>query len=237
MEGSMTKARLLLPGFLGMALAMTGVNVASASLVQLPAVQITADGSVIPVDVEPVLGTDGLWRLDFRYDSADFGLQVSFTGDPDPSIQFTTMITDIGAPNTFSVMVTLPILLPAGVNEVASSLSGTLTDATGDGVSATGLSLISSVLPPETNLGVDLSGSCLVAGVCGPFSAGPIPGPPGPWVNLRTTFEVTMSGGGDQSEFNALASINLVDRVPEPATPLLLTVGLALAAWRRRRAR
>jgi hypothetical protein len=210
------------------------VGPASASIMQLPAVQITADGSVIPIADQPRLGTDGLWHFDFRFESNDYSLHAFFTGDPDPSLSYGITVVDFGAPSSFGFLFGTPIVLSAGPNVVASSLSGILTDGGLDGVSATGLSQVSDVGMPITNMGVDLSGPCSGAGCA--FAAGPIPGPPGPWTFLTVTTFFGLSGEGDQAQFTGSASIDPAARVPEPTTALLLCAGLGFAAWRRRRA-
>ncbi len=234
----MTATRAALLTLLGLVLATIPVGTASASIIQLPAVQITADGSVIPIpdSSQPRLGTDGLWHFDFRFESNDYSLHAFFTADPDPSISYGVAVTDFGAPSTFGFLFGTPIVLPAGPNVVASSLSGTLTDGGIDGVSATGLSQVSDVGMPITNMGVDLSGPCSSPGTCGPFAAGPLPGPAGTWTYMQTSLQFTMSGGNDQASFTGFASIDPAARAPEPGTVLLLCAGLGLAAWRRSRA-
>ena len=191
------------------------------------------------------INRDGQWQC-----------TISGVLDPDPAIDQAISVTDFGAPSSFSFFFTMPITPIGATNTVNASLVGGLTDATDNGV-AIGPTLadmdgdgspellVSEVLAPLTNMGVDVGlasshvggGSGIpVVHPYGSFSAGPIAGPgPGPWVTLNATLAFSLSGGGDTAALTLHSEI-----VPEPSTVALAGIGAVLLlgyAARRRRAR
>jgi hypothetical protein len=154
--------------------------------------------------------------------------------DTDPSIAYGIVVSDFGAPSTFSFAFFTPIVPTGSPNVVTASLSGTLTDGGSDGVTIVPVGSkiqSSSVSFPQTGMGVDVN--------IGEVS-GPIAGPgPGPWTVLGLTAAFTLSGGGDRATLTGLVSINEGQppgTASEPATLALLGLGLAgLAATRRRK--
>ena len=178
--------------------------------------------------------------------------------NPDPFIVYAVGLVDFGAPSTFTFFFSTPIVFPAAPSIVTGSIVGGLTDATGDGVSATPALLgdpdgdlvtemqeayVDVIAFPTVNMGVDVGPAAAFPGPnapgaffpYGPFGAGPMPGPAGPWSFLGVVLSVTLSGGSDA--FGATGFASIVP-VPEPSTMILCCVGLlglGLATWRRRR--
>ncbi len=152
-------------------------------------------------------------------------------------------VTDFGAPSTFVFTFITPIAATAAPNEVDASLSGALTDASGDGVSLipSGGSFVqlSSLGDPQTNMGVDIGGS--VSGpatgiansfsIYGPFDSDLIPGPgPGPWTSLTVVTSFTLSGNDDVAALSGSAEIV---QVPTPNMSFAGGVFLlAVMPWR-----
>lgn len=184
---------------------------------------------------------------------------ISGVLDPDPSISWAIAVTDFGAPSTFSFVFTTPIVPTGNPSTVTGSVSGGLTDSTGNGISITPAAVLGdpdgdSIAelqvnevgvggpPVFTNMGVDVGGAVSfgpgVPGanyIYGPFSTGPFAGPPGIWTSLQSRVSFTMSGGGDIAALTGYASI-----VPEPSAIALVTIGamsvLGRIALRRRKA-
>lgn len=204
-------------------------------------------------------GTDiRTFESTYEYDVNGDGFRAVVTGvlDPDPSIAYGITVTDFGAPSTFTFTFTTPIVPTAGV--VTGSVSGGLTDVTGNGVSITPsvalgdpdgdtiaelqVNEVGVGGPPVfTNMGVDVGGAMSfgpgVPGanhVYGPFTTGPIAGPAGVWTSLQSRVEFTLSGGGDIASLTGFASI-----VPEPSTMALSAIAamtiLGRIALRRRK--
>jgi hypothetical protein len=150
----------------------------------------------------------------------EFVMTLTPALDPDPSIAYGLAVVDLGAPSTFAFTFFTPIVATGSPNIVNASISGALTDFTGDGVSMSPVvpnTTIqqSSVLAPLTSMGVDV-GPAFTAGpgapgalyIYGPFSAGPISGPaPGPWTGLEIDLSFTLSGGGDVAALTGFTSI------------------------------
>jgi hypothetical protein len=225
-------------------------------------VEVNADGHVWQVPLSGIEGTD---RQAFDYvledDVEGDGYRIIITGmmDPDPFIAWGYSVVDFGAPSTFSFSFTTPIVPTGNPSIVYGSISGGLTDATGNGVSITpdgslgdpdGDSISELAInevgvggpPVFTNMGVDVGGAVSygpgVPGAThthGPFTTGPIAGPPGIWTSLHSHGGFTLSGGGDIVSLTGYASI-----VPEPSTIALVAIGamsiLGRIALRRRKA-
>jgi hypothetical protein len=214
--------------------------------------QVTVDGvpSNVPMSFAPELGIFGVGTWNSGTESfsgfdltTEAGDQVHISGalDPDPAISYSIGVTDFGAPSVFGFFFSSPIVVPAGPTSVNASISGGLTDFSGNGVTITptgALLQISSVGPPVTNMGVDVgptvSGGPGLPGAnytYGAFGAGPIAGPAGPWTTLSITLGFSLSGGNDSAALTGFAQI-----VPEPSSVFMLGAGvLGLLYFARRR--
>lgn len=197
------------------------------------------------------IGTESIgvvvpWHLKVE---GQFEVTLSGVLDPDPSIAYALTVVDFGAPTTFTFSFFTPIVATGSPNVVAATISGTLTDATGNGVSitpdASGFVQRSAVgVPATTSMGVDVGSSATHPGTTpsgpltygyGAYNAGPIAGPGlGPWMGLGVVVSFTLSGGDDQAALTGSASINEVS-VPEPATLALMLLGAAAVVRRRSR--
>ena len=154
-------------------------------------------------------------------------------------------ITDLGAPSSFALLITLPIVPTVSPADVVGSLVGGLTDATGDGVSLTptgAFTQVATLGAPPTSMGVDV-GTLLTQPatgvpsslyVYGPFDSGLLPAPgPGPWTTLSVSASFTLSGNGDVVALTGSAAII---PIPSPAIGLPGAIFL-LSALRPRRVR
>jgi hypothetical protein len=223
-------------------------------------VEMRAGNRVWELPTEAIEGTDRRsFQRVYEDDVDGDGFRVVLSGvlDPDPSIAWGIAVTDFGAPTTFSFTFTTPIVPTGNPSIVTGSVSGGLTDATGNGVSITPAVALGDPdgdtiaelqvnevgvggPPVFTNMGVDV-GSAVSFGpgvpganyTYGSFAAGPIAGPPGVWTSLQSNISFTLSGGGDIASLTGFASI-----VPEPSSVALAVMGaLALGgvALRRRK--
>jgi hypothetical protein len=183
-------------------------------------------------------------------ETAEYRISVSGEMIYDPSINYAIAVADFGAPSSFGFLFSSPIA-PTGVpNTVRSSLSGSLGDATGDGVSMTPTSPDSdgdtiielhtaNLSAPSTNMGVDV-GTALAfsSGVpdtfpFGTFADGPQAGPgPGPWTSMQVSLNFNLSGNGDLA---TAIGVSEILPVPEPGTLALAGVALMGAMVGRRR--
>jgi hypothetical protein len=253
---------------LAVALLAGSVETARAAVIIGPTAKLTVSNTVYDIGIVTVrdattgkvtyaLGVDENGEiLPWSLQTAEFSVLVDGVLDPDPSIAYGVVVTDLGAPTTFTFSFLLPIVPVAGPNVVQGSLVGGLTDASGNGVSLTPTAATvqqsfvadSVTSTPLTSMGVDVGlGVAFGAGSpgslygYGPFSAGPIVGPVGPpsWDTLVVTTAFTMSGSGDVAALTGFASITPGVLVPEPGTMISAAVGvglLALLRIRRRRA-
>ncbi|HEY2894324.1 MAG TPA: PEP-CTERM sorting domain-containing protein [Pirellulales bacterium] len=233
-------------------------NFASASTIAAQA-SASVDGTnySVPMGFDPDSGLYGVGSWDstkqdftgWSVQTADYKIQISGAMNPDPISSYGITVTDFGAPSTFGFFFSTPITLAAGPTTVFASVSGSLGDFTGNGVSITPTQAdmdgdglpelqVNTVGGPTTNMGVDvgLANSHLAAPPqtypLGPYNAGPQPGPAGPWSTLDMTVGFMLSGGGDTATLNGLAQI---ETVPEPSTFVLGALGLLGLAWHIRR--
>ncbi|HTM54093.1 MAG TPA: PEP-CTERM sorting domain-containing protein [Pirellulales bacterium] len=181
--------------------------------------------------------------------TADYKIQISGAMDPDPISSYGITVTDFGAPSTFGFFFSTPIALGPGPTTVNASVSGSLGDFTGNGVSITPTLgdpdgdgfpelQVNTVGLPTTNMGVDVGLANAHAAAppttypLGPYNAGPQPGPAGPWSTLDMTVGFILSGGGDTATLNGLAQI---ETVPEPSTFVLGALSILGLVWHIRR--
>ncbi len=228
----------------------------SASKALAVAIQATGAMSVdgnewsVPIDYNSELGLYGFGTWNSSIDNftgyewtGEDGTHVTISGvlDPDPTISYTIGVTDFGAPSIFGFFFSTPIIVGASPTQVDASVSGGLTDFSGNGVTMTPTAAflqISDVGAPTTNMGVDIGG-IVSGGPAAPttypfsFSAGPQPGPAGPWTTLSVTVGFSLTGGQDSVGMTGIAQIV---PVPEPSSVFMLASGvLGLLYFARRR--
>jgi hypothetical protein len=240
------------------AIVMSLVIAFAASTAQGAVVQatggMTIDGSQwsVPIGFAPELGLYGVGTWDSATESfsgfeatTEAGDHVTISGvlQPDPAISYSIGVTDFGAPSTFGFFFSSPIVLGPGPTSVDASVTGGLTDFTGNGVTITPTAAflqLADVGAPTTNMGVNVggpvSGGPGAAGAnysYGPFGAGPLAGPAGPWSTLSVTVGFTLTGGSDSAALTGFAEIV---SVPEPSSVCMLATGaMGLLYFARRR--
>jgi hypothetical protein len=253
-----TRLTILLGLSMAVILLAGSANFASASVIAAQG-SATVDGNnySVPIGFNPDLGLYGVGTWDsakqnftgWNVETADYKVSISGAMDPDPIASYGITVTDFGAPSTFGFFFSTPIAVGPGPTTVNASVSGSLGDFTGNGVSITPTLAdadgdgfaelqVNTVGPPTTNMGVDV-GLANVHGAAppttyplGPYNAGPQPGPAGPWSTLDMTVGFMLSGGGDTATLNGLAQIV---NVPEPSSFVLGLIGIVGLAWHIRR--
>lgn len=227
---------------------------------------LTGTWAWAPVSSGRLFGADpasGNWSMtgNWHWSRPEFSVDLSASGNLDPFISYGMVAHNTtAAPLTFLHTVTAPIApsIP-GPNLVRASLSGALTDSTGNGVALVAapdraqdgdsvnevqLFLLSSgadfTTPGAyTTAGVDVGGNASAIGpgtaTYGSFAAGLATGPTGPWNWMQTRTRFTLSGDNDVAVITGFAEIA---PVPEAENFALLLAGLAaLTAHVRRRGR
>jgi hypothetical protein len=210
----------------------------------LPAVQFQLDGVTIPESdirftVEE-LGTffhwsgDGTGRDTSGVDAVAFHFDMF--GETDPSIIWSLTLTSL-TPVTQTFQVGASIGYIGGPFDTAHSFfSGSLSDSSDDGVSATVTNWleVDSILVPGSAIG----GSCFGPGPCpgvGTFDSGLLSAPSPATGTFGTVIPITLSGL-DTVNFSGQAHLTS-GPVPEPASLSLLAMGLASLALVGRRGR
>lgn len=180
------------------------------------------------------------------FDGAGFAVSWGLLVNPDPFIVGNIVVTNTSASTqTFFLDVALPIGMPLASTLIGGSITGTVTDLTGDGatVSATGDSdaIYRALTDVDGGFNGTLAGSLLVGAsattgafqstTIGPDTFGsPIPSQPYGAVNtniaIRLAFTLT---AGDSASFTSLFVV-----VPAPGAAVAM-IGLMGVGGRRRR--
>lgn len=225
------------------------VTQASAQSAAEPTAQVIVDGVPYVIPVRPAGdGKAGVYTFDgASVGGAEQGFLIQFFEqgnimNSDPFITYGLAVTDFGAPSSFGFLFGTPIVPTGPGTVVSSSLAGSLTDGGTDNVTITptsGTLQNSSVGMPLTSMGVGIgAGETGIAGgsdVYGPYSAGPVSGPTGPWTFLTVDVSFGLSGGGDIATLSGRASVDTAERVPEtlPAWAAMGALGFVLLLGRR----
>ena len=215
-------------------------------------VHVIVDGVATSIDLEIIDGK-GTAIADNVFLSlpGEYEITISAMLDPDPQIGYAAAVTDFGAPSTFGFAFSQFIVPTAAPGVASHSHSSSTTDAGGgDGTPVTAMPPpvpVDGDATPEIavfnvstngggsflNAGLDLSPSFVGASPSdtqGPFNPASIAGPgAGTYDAMRVDVNFSMAGNGDAYTFNGLAEI-----IPEPATLVLIGLGLAGVVRTRR---
>ena len=231
-------------GALVAALVVGVVPVAHAGSIS-PFATLTVGGQAVNITLTPDPQNSGVQSFEGLLTTDLFDVQVNGTLDANALILFSLSVENFGTtPLDLSLALGTPIGTLAFVNGAQSGISGTLTDATGDGFSlqptlgdldTDGLAeLLVPFVGDPTNLGIDVGLATMTTGAYGPFTASAfLPGSP-LFTSLQVNLGFQLSGNGD---FAALQGATQIESaVAEPATLWLMSTGaLALIGRRRRR--
>jgi hypothetical protein len=229
-------------------LSIDGVNSPAIPLQEVPK---PGGGSIF------LIGEDG---EGFTFENSNGRVELGGELDPDPVIGFGAFVQDFGVASDFSFSFVLPLSpLVSNPSFVKDSLSGSVTNAAGPGVTVTALSPPVGI-PTDgdgitemevftlsddggvtwKNVGLDLGPTVPVplpvgdSGAYGSFNEGlisTISG--GPWTHMRADINFRLSGGSDIFTFNGAKTL-----VPEPGTLVLSLLAIsAVVSWGRRSAR
>jgi len=244
----------------GVAIVATSLLLSPAAALAVgipPTIEITIDGQAAgsPVAVEDT--TTGVWFVeDYYYGDSRGSYTLNLTMDPDPVLIYAIATTDFGAPSVFGFSFGLPIVPTAAPGLVEHTESSNTQDPANNGGTP-----VTALPPPGgipvdgdlvteqfvytlsqnggvtfLNAGLDIRPSFVGAfpsDTQAAINLGPIAGPAaaGFYDFMRVDVNYSMSGAGDQYNWNGKATV-----VPEPTTAALLGLGLGgLAFFGRRR--